>query len=151
VWDELREEVEFELQQLRTLLSYHGDLLRAAQTREPSPTEIAALAAVLHSFYTGIENVFKRVALEVDRHMPAGDTSHRDLLVQIARATDKRPSLISADLMETLGKYLNFRHVFRHVYTYLLQWSKMAGLVGNLQETLEQLQTELEAFFSSAD
>jgi hypothetical protein len=30
------------------------------------PIELAALAAALHSFYTGVENIFKRLVAEVD-------------------------------------------------------------------------------------
>ena len=51
-----------------------------SQCRETTPTdiELSALAAALHSFYTGVENIFKRVALELDAQPPQGESWHRD-------------------------------------------------------------------------
>jgi hypothetical protein len=46
-----------------------------AQCRNTAPTEIelSALAALLHSFYTGVENIFKRVTVELDGEPVHGD------------------------------------------------------------------------------
>ena len=42
--------------------------------------ELSALAAMLHSFYNGIENILKRIALELDDPMPGGESWHKELL-----------------------------------------------------------------------
>ena len=41
-----------------------------------------------------------------------------------------RPAVISKELKEALDEYLRFRHVFRNVYGYLLEWKRMKGLHG---------------------
>ena len=55
MWPEARDKVNFELSQLRLLLDFHRDLLTNVQGRDPDGTELTALSAFLHSYYTGIE------------------------------------------------------------------------------------------------
>ena len=110
-----------------------------------------ALAAILHSFYGGVENISKRIALEIDHSVPSGMSSHSGLLDQMARPTDLRPAVISKDLHERLDAYLDFRHVFRHAYAFDLKWRKMRDLVLKCEETLDTLQAELDSFFSRED
>ena len=81
---------------------------------EPDATELLALSALMHSFYTGIENIFKRVALEIDGSMPAGFKWHTDLLTRMARPFGERRAVVSEELLLRLAEYMDFRHVFRH-------------------------------------
>lgn len=121
--------------------------MRKARDQEPDSVELLALSAVLHSFYTGLEAGFKRIALEIDGHLPSGVKSHSDLLMQMARPYGVRPAVISDDLRFRLGEYMDFRHVFRHAYSFDLKWSKMSGLVLSCAETLDRVESELSLFF----
>jgi hypothetical protein len=42
---------------------------------------------LLHSFYTGVENIFKRVAVELDGEPVRGDSWHRELLLRMKSPT----------------------------------------------------------------
>jgi hypothetical protein len=114
---------------------------------EPDSIELSALSAFLHALYTGIENIFKRIALEIDASLPAGERWHADLLLRMAKPFAERPAVISGDICAELGKYMEFRHVFRHAYTFHLQWTKMSDLVLHSEHLLERLEGELEIFF----
>jgi hypothetical protein len=149
VWPDTHELVDVELVQLRRLMDTGRPLLDKVRASEPDQTELMALAAVLHSFYGGAENIFKRVALEIDRSVPSGMSSHSGLLDQMTRPTNLRPAVISEDLHERLDAYLDFRHMFRHAYAFDLKWRKMRDLVLHLEETLDRLDAELEAFFGA--
>jgi hypothetical protein len=70
--DKLAKHIELELLQLQTLLEEHHLLIEACISRDPDTIERSALAAMLHSFYTGIENIFKRIAIEFDGELPKG-------------------------------------------------------------------------------
>jgi len=59
---EVRESVEIELGQLSKLFQSHRALIDRVSRLEPDAIELSALAAYLHSFYSGIENVFKQIA-----------------------------------------------------------------------------------------
>jgi len=99
---------------------------------------------MLHSFYTGVENILKRVSVELDGQPVRGEAWHRDLLRGMTRDGPGRPAWLSASLHESLLEYLRFRHVFRNAYSFDLQWEKMAPLVQNAEATLTQLEQELD-------
>lgn len=148
MWPETRERAELELVLLRRLIDFHRSLLDKVRQTDPDETELVALAGILHSFYTGIESIFKRIALEIDGSLPSGMFSHSELLTVMSQPTKVRPAVISEELYVRLYDYLDFRHVFRHAYAFELKWRKMSDLVLHCEETLDRLQTELEAFFS---
>ena len=150
MWLETREKVELELGLLRRLLAYDDDLLRKVKAADPNPTEVLALAGIMHSFYTGIENIFKRIAEEIDSSIPAGPRFHAELLEQMSRPSPQRPAVISDELHVILGDYMGFRHMFRHAYSFHVKWDRMSSLVLHLDETLDRLDSELQAFFGTA-
>jgi hypothetical protein len=151
VWPELHDELELELAQLETFVEAFRLLLTKTRTRVPDTVETVALAAFLHSFYTSIENVFKRMELHTEGRLPEGPAWHSQLLGRMVTAGENRPAVISPELHEKLFDYLSFRHVFRHAYSFELQWKKMAPLVSESETTLNQLQMELNRFFAGLD
>ena len=149
VLDKLRKQVAIEVEQLNHLLEMHRPLLDKTVSNRPDPVELSALAAMLHAFYTGIENLLKRISIEVDGEPPRGESWHRQLLDKMTLPNSVRPVLVSPSLRDILRDYLYFRHVFRHAYTFELEWEKMAGLVKDCEKTLRQLEIELNVFFQS--
>jgi hypothetical protein len=149
LWDKTRTEIVFELQQLKELVDSSRHLIDKTRDTSPDRMEIVVLASMLHSFYNGIENIFKRIALDSDGAVPTGASWHSELLDSMARAAASRPPAISQALQERLWDYLAFRHVFRSVYSFLLQWDRMAPLVFDCQSTLQRLEMELSVFLSS--
>ena len=149
MWPETHKQVKLELALLRQLVDFYRPLVEKARGSEPEPFDLSALAAGLHSFYTGIEKVFSYIAKDVDGSLPSGMSSHSRLLTAMSQPTKTRPAVISEDLFIKLYEYMDFRHVFRHAYTIELKWRKMADLVLHCEETLDRLQTELEAFFAT--
>lgn len=143
---DLSRQIDVECRQLQRLLETHAGLLNKCRQLAPSVDEMAALAAVLNAFYNGIENVFKRVALALDGGIPHGLTSHSDLLVSMSEAKSNRPALLSESLYETLQEYLDFRHVFRHAYSFELRWMKMKHLVLGLNDVFRRFEQDLSAF-----
>lgn len=147
--DKLQKQVTVELEQLNFLLQTHHPLLSKCENKNPDPIELSALAAMLHAFYTGIENILRRVAVELDGEPPKGEFWHRQLLDSMARPTPVRPAVISPALRDSLRVYLYFRHVFRQAYTFELRWEKMTGLVQECERILRQCEIELNSFFES--
>jgi hypothetical protein len=103
---------------------------------------------MLHSFYSGIENIFKRIALEYDGELSKGDAWHRDLLMQMTLETPKREGIINEELRKELRGYLDFRHVFRNAYTFQLQWEKMEDLVLEARAVKERFDDALRPFIA---
>ena len=112
---------------------------------------MSALATMLHSFYTGVENIFKRAAIEIDGGPPTTENWHRDLLDSMATSTAWRSAVVSADTQRRLLGYLSFRHVFRHAYTFRLRWDKMAVLVLECEGVFRQLEADLNSFLRAGN
>ena len=150
MWPETKKKVYAELRLLNRLLTECEPLRLRVCEDEPDYVELLAVAALLHSFYTGIENVFKRIALEIDGSVPSGSHSHAALLSLMTQANSKRPTVLSGHFAERLDGYMGFRHMFRHAYTYDLKWSKMCNLVLQMKDVLNQFAAELNVFFERA-
>ena len=71
MWAEVQEEVELELSLLKRLFQEHAELLAGVSEQEPGSTQVLALGAILQSFYNGCEDIFKRIAQEIDQEMPS--------------------------------------------------------------------------------
>jgi hypothetical protein len=151
VWRELKGQIGVEEAQLQHLLELHRPLLEKCRSEEPGPIELSALAALLHSFYTGIENLLSRVAIELDGGVTHGDAWHRRLLQQMAVGNEVRPPFISPEVMEQLQPYLQFRHFFRHSYSFQLRWDKLAPLVLQYEETFSAFREALATFSASME
>jgi len=100
------------------LLESHKLLVEKIKTSFPDQIERSAAAALLHSFYNGIENIFKRIANRIDGKIPTSEYWHQELLNQMGAKTDKRNEVISIELLEKLNLYPGFRHFFRHAYAF---------------------------------
>ena len=108
--------------------------------------ETFAACAMLHSFYTEIEKILKIIAREWDGSLPASESWHRDLLIQMSEGTPKRPAVLSADLLATLKEFLAFRHLFRGASIALMRWDKLYPLVMKVDQTHRQLNSEMKSF-----
>jgi ribonuclease HepT-like protein len=146
VSDKLRKQIATEREQLNRLIETHRPLLDKCADDAPSEIELSAIAAMLHAFYTGIENIFKRVALQLDGALPGGMSWHRELLGAMSLQNDNRAAVISEALRERLKDYLKFRHVFRQTYSFQLQWEKMSSLTLDCENTLRMLERDLDNF-----
>lgn len=149
MWHKLGKQISVEREQLNRLIEVHRPLLIKCATQSPNDIELSALAALLHSFYTGIENIFKRIAVEIDGAPPRGEAWHRQLLDAMLLRNDLRGAVISPSLRDSLGEYLAFRHVFRQAYSFELRWEKMSALVTDCEATLRRLEAELETFLQT--
>jgi hypothetical protein len=147
VWDRLQEQVALERDQLRRLLEIHRPLVRKCVANPPDDIELSALAALLHSFYNGVENIFKRLTVELGDPLPGSEFWHKGLLDAMAQPTGRRTPVLSAGLRERLKEYMEFRHLFRQAYTFNLRWDRMKTLVLGCEAKLKLLEGELDLFF----
>jgi len=94
--------------------------------REPTVREKTAAAAFLAQFYSGIENILKRVSRFHGVMLPSGDHWHFDLFKRFCQpAAPPLPALFDEALASQLGPFRRFRHVVHHGYGFHIEWDRM--------------------------
>jgi len=148
--DKIIEEINIELKQIDELLSKYDLLLREIKNREPNFIELGSLSVLLHSFYTGIENIFIRISKRIDNSFPDGTMWHKELLEQMSKKSlNRNISVISKETYEILEKYLGFRHLFRHNYVFNLTWDLMKDLVIDINNFYTEFKNEIREFIKN--
>jgi hypothetical protein len=144
---ELKRQIDIERMFIRKLFESHAGLLHKGDAYEPNLDELAAMGAILHGFYNGVENIFKRIAETLDGGLPRGPSSHAELIGKMSIVQPHRPAVLSESLSLRLEEYLDFRHVFRHAYSFDFRWAKMKHLVLGAEDVFWQLENALGEFF----
>jgi hypothetical protein len=135
--------------QIDSLFDSYAGLFERAEKSVPDLIEITAIASVLHSFYNGLENIFRSIAKEIDDDVPASAQWHRDLLNRMTEVTANRNAVLTAETSDRLSEYLGFRHFFRHSYSFFMEWGELEKLVTPLQEVWTQTKREIELFLDT--
>ena len=134
----LPERIAVELENIDKVLS---QLSKGINSPRLSDLELAGVAALVHNFYNGIENILKQ-AVRLRKHkVPQGPNWHRDLLVLAVSS-----KIVSRKTCEALKPYLAFRHFFSHSYAFDLDQERIFPLVRDIQKIYAQFRRDLEKF-----
>lgn len=113
----------------------------------PSRLEVRGVASVLHDFYSGVERVFERIALELDGELPRGADWHSQLLNRMEEEVEGvRPRVLTPDLAQRLRPFLRFRHLFRNIYGGPLRWERSTDLLAEADEAWPLLREQMQEF-----
>ena len=111
----------------------------------------AAVGYYLHSFYNGCENIFRAVARFFENDLTA-DSWHADLLKRMRlEINGYRPAVIDDELYSLLNDFRGFRHVFRHAYTFELDWERERLVASRLTRTADLLERQVGTFLANLD
>ena len=100
----------------------------------------------LADVYNGIENIFKRVAREVDMHLQTRDSWHKDLLTQMIEQRPERPPVISEKTFPRLDHLLKFRHAFNNIYGEALVYEEIEPHAKSIDELFASVSKDLNTF-----
>jgi uncharacterized protein YutE (UPF0331/DUF86 family) len=103
-----------------------------------SNLELAGLAALIHNFYNGVENILKQLIAAAGKKLPDGPSWHQDL-INTAITND----LISEPIAKRLRQFLAFRHFFSHGYSFDLDPDRMKNLVKDIQPLFSHFRDEV--------
>lgn len=144
--EQVIEPIRFEISQIDKLLHVYRDILDRTDKEAPGLVECTAIASVLHSFYNGNENICLVIAKKFDKNVPEGSHWHASLLNQMRAATVHRQPVLSERSHDRIAEYLGFRHLFRHVYPFRMEWERLEEPVQSLAEVWREIKVELEMF-----
>ncbi len=108
---------------------------------------LRARGSILHDLYAGVERILVRIAHELNGGVPQAEQWHQQLIEDMRlEIPGVRPAVVDSALARTLGEYLRFRHVFRHVYGSALEADRMRPLEQRLPATLASFRQQVRAF-----
>jgi predicted nucleotidyltransferase len=107
------------------------------------------IATDLADVYRGIENIFLRIAREIDMHVPTGSKWHKNLLAQMAEQRSERPPVISEQTLLRLEDLLDFRHKINNIYGEELIYEKTEPHAKSIDELFASTSQDLNTFTDS--
>lgn len=142
----LRADLDRELNNVRQLVKEAEEWLPRL-VDWPDTVRVRTGGGILHDFYCGVERIFRHIATRIDGDLPDGADWHLQLLQRMATHIETvRPAVISEQTTRQLDEYLRFRHLFRNIYGFELDWDRCYRLLANLPVVFERLEKELTAF-----
>jgi uncharacterized protein YutE (UPF0331/DUF86 family) len=121
-----REKIEAEIENIERVLA---DLPKPDSLKQLSSLELAGVAALIHNFYNGVENVFKQLVISKGLNIPQGPSWHIDL-IEMCIANQ----IISRTASDMLKEYLSFRHFFSHAYSFDVDEERIAPLLERIKD-----------------
>ena len=107
------------------------------------------IATDLADVYRGIENIFLRIAREVDMQVPTGSRWHKNLLTQMAEQLPERSPVISENTSLRLEDLLEFRHKVNNIYGEKLIYEKTEPHAKSIDELFSSVSQDLRIFTDS--
>lgn len=127
-----KEKVLLEVEKIDSLIEKSSVLLNKCNILEPDFIEINAIASVLHSFYNGLESIFKLIYKSYSKKPLSSGMWHSELLTEMFKIQENGAAVLNQELLNNLKEYLGFRHVFRHSYGYEMDWNRLAPLFNKM-------------------
>lgn len=147
---DLRAEVAIETQALALTVAELLALSADVAGRPPTIREKAAAAAFLAQFYSGIENILKRICVYHAVPLPTGETWHIELFQRFTSpGFPPLPELFDHTLAAELAPYRRFRHVIFHSYGFQLDWARMAEGISNVNSVFARVNARLSEYLQS--
>ena len=149
----LKADVRDELDKLERLTRDFAELedLLAKASEEVPFFERAAVGYYLHGFYNGCENMFRSIGRFFENDL-SPDSWHADLLKRMKlEVPGYRPAVIDEELYRLLNDFRGFRHIFRHSYTFDLDWEKERLVASKLTRTASLINVQVKAFLAKLD
>lgn len=143
----LGEKLRVEREALRDLAREATTARDALRDREPTRLELAGFGKVLHDLYLCVERALAAIAPDLNGHLPSGPDWHAALLRELSLdLPDVRPAVIGPETRRRLEELRAFRHRFRKLYVFDLEWAPIRDLLDALPETVRRADDDLERF-----
>ena len=108
-----------------------------------------SMATNVQGIFTHFEAILKSLANTIDGFTPSGESSHRDLLLQVSASDTNRGPMIGQDTLYDLTQLLKFRHAVRNNYASELRHSEVFENVLVLRKVARTFFSDLDSFIYS--
>jgi len=147
----LEADIRDELENLNMLAREFDAIMPLLALKEEEITffDKSATGYFLHNFYNGCENIFRLIARFFENDL-GPQSWHRDLLKRMKlEIQGYRPRLIDEETFNLLNELRSFRHVFRHSYSFHLDWEREKVVAIKYPTVWKKLNHQVEAFIET--
>lgn len=100
----------------------------------------------MHCFYNACENIFLNIAKTFENNIEPQEW-HKSILKRMKLdILEIRPAVISNNLYLILDEFRGFRHIFRHGYSFELDWEKEKLVADKFDKAVDLLKNEMGSF-----
>lgn len=139
-------DIEDDLESISKIKTNFDKFTKDIENKIPDQYQRIVIAYFMHNFYNGCESILKNIALVFENNIDS-QSWHKSILKRMKLdIEDLRPAVISEELYEILDDFRAFRHVFRHVYSYELDWEKEKLVVNKFDEAVVRFEREIKKF-----
>lgn len=150
--EKLKDEIKIELEWIERTIQEIKLLEADIRERAPSVREITVAATFLAQFYTGMENILKRIHRFNDVPLPQGDTWHIELFKRFCLPSFfPFPVLFDESLASAISPYRKFRHIVHHGYGFQIDWTRMKEGVENADSVFHRFEKQLLDYLNSLE
>lgn len=95
-------------------------------------------------FYTGVENILKRISRFYNVPLPKTEAWHIDLFNRFCSLSEKPlPVLFDDALKADLTGFRKFRHVVHHGYGFQTEWERLIAGIEKIEGTFLRFKTKV--------
>jgi hypothetical protein len=128
------------------LVSQFDHAVRMLEDPDADSLIVYGAAALLESFYTGMERAMTRIVATLGGQ-PSGPSWHRALLTSMTLdIPELRPAVLTRATAAALDPFLAFRHRFRNLYVFDLEREPMLALLGRGSAAWALFDADFDAF-----
>lgn len=143
----LQAELRYELGRLDRVVRETAGALATHAEADPELVVVHGVGGLVHDFYTGCEKLLVRIERAFGSSTPDGPDWHRDLLHRARLAIPGlRPAILDGAAVNELDGLRRFRHLYRNLYAFDLEWARVRELAGSLAGTWARVRPSFERF-----
>jgi len=148
--DELRKEIDIEFEIMDKIIKELLMLNQDIAFREPTIREKTAGSAFVAQFYSGIENILKRIHYFKNIPIPKGENWHIEIFKRFCNPPYlSLPMLFDEELELLISPYRKFRHIVYHGYGFQIEWDRMREGIENIEKVYLKFKEKIEAYFTA--
>ncbi len=145
--ERLKVEILIELKEMSIVIDDINVLMNETDLTTPSNIQKAATSSLVAQFYTGIENILKRISKYHKVNLPKSDSWHIELFERFCESNDKNLPLLFDDFLKNeLINYRKFRHFVYHGYSNKISWERLLSGIKNINDVFFKFKESINTY-----
>ena len=140
--EDILDEINLIDQTLNALSDFKGKII----LEDANTAQKASVGTFLMNFYTGVENIVKRVSKEYYNTLPKGASWHKELLDLSCNPPENKIPIFNREIVNRLNPYRGFKHLFVSGYGFKLEMELMVSLINNADSLWSDIKKAVTEF-----